>query len=666
MSGSTGGSEAISAEMKPDTVTIGSRVGHYRILAPLGEGGMGEVFLAEHEVIGRKAAIKVLQPMVAKDEEAVSRFFMEARAVNQIRHPNIVEVTDFGTEAGVPFIVMEYLEGETLSSRLNRQGRFEQLAAVHVIRQVASALGAAHERGLVHRDLKPGNIMLLNHPDYPDFVKVLDFGIAKLTSGADVNVGHHTRVGVPIGTPAYMSPEQCLGEPDVDQRSDVYSMGVVLYGMLTGKLPFRDGPLGQVILAHVQERPRPPVELNPAIWPTLSQLVMRTLEKRRDERFQTMKEFRDAVDELLGPRRTSTSPGGVPILTFPAEPEAGPPPFSPGPPTPPRQEPDPLTPPGLGANAFPDEATRPISDPSPTAVRATSPSKEDTLFERLRDIVYERLEADKFSLPRLTPVTEQCLENLRLPGFAFGNAAGLVSGDSLLARKIVRLANSVAFSSVAPAITLEQSIGRLGAEGLHKALVEFSAKPVYMSRYERVRDAFRRPWYHALAVAMIAERLAEAIDVRGMATQLYLASILHDLGKPVVGGFLISVEDQTAGLRGRRWMTEELWLRVIAATCRRVTVAVARSWRLPEGVASLLETLGNKPMQDERAAGVILRLSLAFAGREGFYLRQADLFNNAQEIEEGKALLNLDDRMEQKVLHQVRERVALLAKVRGG
>ncbi|MDX2021479.1 MAG: protein kinase [Deltaproteobacteria bacterium] len=662
MSGNSGVTDAANATATPEQVVVGSRVGHYRILAPLGEGGMGAVFLAEHDVIGRKAAIKVLQPLVARDDEAVSRFFMEARAVNQIRHPNIVEVTDFGTENGQPFIVMEYLEGETLSSRLNREGRFEPLGAVHVIRQVASALGAAHDRGLVHRDLKPGNIMLLNHPDYPDFVKVLDFGIAKLTVGQDPNVGHHTRVGVPIGTPAYMSPEQCLGEPDVDQRSDIYSMGVVFYGLLTGKLPFRDGPLGQVILAHVQERPKPPVDVNPRVGHVLSDLVMKTLEKRRQDRFASMKDFRDALDGIVGVGRTNTSPGGVPIIAAFSEggargggvgdaaqrTSAG------------------LGPRELQEPAFPDEATRPIADPRPSLVQATAPTKEDTLFERLRGIVHERLESDKFSLPRLSAVTEQCLEALRLPGFAFGNAATLVSPDTMLARKIVRLANSVAFSSVAPAITLEQSIGRLGADGLQKALVEFSSKPIYMSKYERVREAFRRPWYHALATAMIAERLCEVLELKEQALQLYLAAILHDIGKPVVGGFLLSVEEQTAGLRGRRWMTDELWLRVITATWRSVSVAVARAWHLPDSVIGILTNVGNKPMRDERATSVVLRLALAFSARDGFYLRQADLYNNAQEIEAAKSLLSLDNAKEQRALHQVRERVTLLAKIRGG
>lgn len=662
MSASSGGSEAASAAQMPEAVTVGSRVGPYRILAPLGEGGMGAVFLAEHDLIGRKAAIKVLQPVVARDEEAVSRFFMEARTVNQIRHPNIVEVTDFGTEDGQPFIVMEYLEGETLASRLNQHGRFEPAAAMHVIRQVASALGAAHDRGVVHRDLKPGNIMLLNHPDYPDFVKVLDFGIAKLTSKNDPAVLHHTRLGVPIGTPAYMSPEQCMGEADVDHRSDIYSMGVVLYGMLTGRLPFRDGTLGQLILCHLQERPRAPMDLNPAIWRALSDLVMRTLEKRREDRFGTMRDFRVALDQLsASPVRTATSPGGVPVIRLPAADAADPgqPPLIPAK----SATPDPTAP---GIPAFPDVATMPIPDISPELVKATAPTKEDTLFERLCNIVYERLEQDKFSLPRLSPVTEQCLESLRLPGFAFANAAALVSQDTLLARKIVRLANSVAFSSVAPAITLEQSISRLGGEGLQKALVEFSAKPVYVSRYERVRDAFRRPWYHALAAAMVAEKIAEAIGLGDLATPLYLASVMHDIGKPVVGAFLISVEDQTAGLRGRRWMNDELWLRVITATWRTVGVSVTRAWHLPEVVVGILDSVGNKPLQDERAAGVVLRLALAFARREGFYLRQADLFNNAQEITAGKSLLNLDDRAEQRIMHQVRERVTLLAKIRGG
>ena len=233
---------------------VGATLGNYRISKLLGQGGMGSVYLGEHLLIGRKVAVKVLDPQVASHPEVVSRFFVEARAVNEIRHPNIVEVTDLGTHEGRPFIVMEYLQGETIEDRIARVKRLDPEDCVAIVRQVASALGAAHQVGMVHRDLKPANIMLCDHPDYPDFVKVLDFGIAKLLR-ATHPARHQTVLGSLLGTPGYMSPEQCLGDVQLDHRSDIYSLGVILFLIVSGRPPFQDDTFGRLIMAHVQPAP---------------------------------------------------------------------------------------------------------------------------------------------------------------------------------------------------------------------------------------------------------------------------------------------------------------------------------------------------------------------------------------------------------------------------
>jgi serine/threonine protein kinase len=199
--------------------------------------------------------------------------------VSALSHPNIVDITDFGTLEGQPSIVMEYLQGETLAARLARTRLLGEATAVHIAAQVASALGAAHERGLVHRDLKPDNIFLCQHEDYTDQVKVLDFGIAKLLGSEATKVGHRTQVGALLGTPAYMSPEQCLGDLALDHRSDIYSLGVVIYQMVTGQLPFLGDSLGRLIFGHVHEMPASPASINPALSPALDALVMRAIEK---------------------------------------------------------------------------------------------------------------------------------------------------------------------------------------------------------------------------------------------------------------------------------------------------------------------------------------------------------------------------------------------------
>jgi serine/threonine-protein kinase len=315
---SSRGSDPTAAAGSPDGGTgsnlVGVTLGSYKVGSLLGQGGMGSVYLAEHQLIGRQVAIKVLDPQVAGHPDIVSRFFVEARAVNEIRHPNIVEVTDLGLHGGQPYIVMEYLRGETLESRLAR-GRLSEVETVRIARQVASALGAAHERGMVHRDLKPANIMLTDHPDYPDFVKVLDFGIAKLLGAAQTPAGHHTEVGTLLGTPAFMSPEQCLGDMQLDHRSDIYSLGVILFLMLAGRLPFEDEAIGRLILAHVHQ-PAPPLSLvAPHVSPVLTNLVARTLAKNPADRFPTMHALRTALDTTppdAGPSRGGTAEGGTP------------------------------------------------------------------------------------------------------------------------------------------------------------------------------------------------------------------------------------------------------------------------------------------------------------------------------------------------------------------
>ncbi|HEX7500295.1 MAG TPA: serine/threonine-protein kinase, partial [Polyangia bacterium] len=278
----------------PVDTLIGQTLGSFRVISLLGEGGMGRVYLAEHVLIGRRAAIKVLAAEIADNEDLVSRFFTEARAVNDIRHPNIVEVTDFGTFGKLPYIVMELLDGETLEQRLGRVRMLDAAPAARVVAQVAAAVGAGHDHGMVHRDLKPANIFLRNHPDYPDFVKVLDFGIAKLVA-LDREVQHHTEIGTLIGTPAYMSPEQCLGDTHLDHRSDIYSLGVVLYQMVTGRLPFTAETAGRLIMSHVQETPPPPRSINPAISAATSAIVLRAMAKKPDQRFSSMRELRDAI-----------------------------------------------------------------------------------------------------------------------------------------------------------------------------------------------------------------------------------------------------------------------------------------------------------------------------------------------------------------------------------
>ncbi len=281
-------------------ISVGSRVGGYTVLHQLGQGGMGQVFLAQHHRIARRAAVKVLLPELSANESVVERFFTEARATSLIRHPGIVEILDCDVREGQAYIVMEHLEGESVADYLERTGGLvgDTPFALAVVAQVAQAVGAAHTAGIVHRDLKPDNVFLsISNTDGRIVPKVLDFGIAKL---AERGAATHTRTGAVLGTPAYMSPEQCRGGSKVvDGRSDVYSLGCILYEMLCGSPPFvRDG-MGDLIVAHVSEPPEPVRVRVPAIPPALDRLVMQMLAKAPADRPQTMEAVAGEISDCL-------------------------------------------------------------------------------------------------------------------------------------------------------------------------------------------------------------------------------------------------------------------------------------------------------------------------------------------------------------------------------
>ncbi len=290
-------------------IAVGQTIGNYTITAKLGEGGMGVVYLAEHPVIGRKVAMKAIHPELSRNPEVVSRFVTEAKAVNQIGNEHIVDIHDFGTTAdGDFYFIMEFLQGEALADRLRRESPLDPARALNIGAQVADALAASHAHGIIHRDLKPENIFLIQKGGTNDFVKVLDFGLAKLTLGAD-KVSHKTRTGSVMGTPYYMSPEQCEGRPNIDHRADVYSLGVILFEMMTGKVPFGGEGYGEIIVKHITAELPSPRAINPRLSPACESILLRALAKNRDERFRGMDDFRAA---MLDPDRYALAASIVP------------------------------------------------------------------------------------------------------------------------------------------------------------------------------------------------------------------------------------------------------------------------------------------------------------------------------------------------------------------
>ncbi len=421
-------------------ITVGSRVGGFTVLHLLGQGGMGQVYLAQHHRIARRAAIKVLLPELSANESVVERFFTEARATSLIRHPGIVEVLDCDVRDGQAFIVMEHLEGESLADYLERIGSLagDTAFALAVLGQVALAVGAAHATGIVHRDLKPDNIFLsVSAVEQRVVPKVLDFGIAKL---ADRGLATHTRTGAVLGTPTYMSPEQCRGGSKVvDGRSDIYSLGCILYEALCGVPPFvRDG-MGDLIVAHVSEAPEPPRARAPATPLAVDRLVMHMLAKAPADRPPTMdavaQEMADCLVALgmhiaLADVRPRT-PVIVPFLpahfpaVSPSEPGVGgaaPTPTPPGNVIAPSRATTPFSASSGGTQVLPEVMSDVLSDDKPPRQHASSLDRPSTT---LRSAIGERTPPAVPNVARRSPFGRAMI--MLVVAVGIGGAGALVA-----------------------------------------------------------------------------------------------------------------------------------------------------------------------------------------------------------------------------------------------
>ncbi len=305
-------------------ISEGTRIGPYRIVGKLGEGGMGAVYEAVHTAIERRVAIKILHAEHAANRQLAARLFNEARAVNIVGHPGLVQVSDFGQTDGFTYMVMECLSGESLAARLDRLQRLSEDQALRIVHQLASALSATHAHGIVHRDLKPGNVMLVADPADPagERVKLLDFGIAKLSPASQLSTDARTSTGLLMGTPLYMSPEQCRGDVEIDGRTDVYALGIMMYEMLEGQPPFDAVSPLALLNMHVS-RPLPPLTCgatqaaaalveamlrkDAAARPTMAQIAAVTAEPGRLELA--------AVEQLLAVPESPPDPSAAGLRT---------------------------------------------------------------------------------------------------------------------------------------------------------------------------------------------------------------------------------------------------------------------------------------------------------------------------------------------------------------
>lgn len=292
----------------PDPLLGRTINGRYRIVSLIARGGMGKVYKAEQQPLGRICALKVLNPRYEgdRDPEFGKRFFLEAATAAKLTHPNTVTIFDYGSsdEGDIYYIAMEYIEGKTLHRVLREETTLSEARVSHIARQICRSLREAHDLGVVHRDLKPGNILMTNRGDETDVVKVLDFGLVKDVTGDAEDL---TQQGLFMGSPKYMAPEQITGG-EISARTDIYSLGVMLYEMMTGKVPFDRGASVNTLMAHVNDTPPPLAELNPNIQisPQMESIIYRCLEKDSSRRFASMHELLSALKRTGDPTMTDT------------------------------------------------------------------------------------------------------------------------------------------------------------------------------------------------------------------------------------------------------------------------------------------------------------------------------------------------------------------------
>jgi putative nucleotidyltransferase with HDIG domain len=429
---------------------------------------------------------------------------------------------------------------------------------------------------------------------------------------------------------------------------------VVLYEALTGRQPFVGDTLGRLIVCHVSETPIPPSNVNPHVSGGMSAVVMRALAKQSKDRFASMKEFREAleiapvrapaVNVVNGRHRPITRP-------VPMDPRSAPP-ASPPPPA------------AVTRGAGPPPVGRASEDNATVSLDAVDTAHQQAV--KLVSLVLERFSTGRVDLPAMPEVSGRCLELLRRSNLGFTEVAKTINQVPHLRSRIMRLANSAAFPSLMPATTLDMAVARLGTEGLHDALVEFAARDVLEGRqHTRVKETLRRIWQQSIGAGLIAGNLCELLSRDSDATYAYLAGLLHNIGKPVVGALLIEIEQQMMRAGERQPIAEAVWIATIEASHRQFGAAIVRKWHLAHPVAEAIESSGEFDVARPRAVGNVVRFAVALAQRLGLTIGPSNPTHAEEACAQGRGLLEIDDKAMRVLSHGLKERAIVLSGIRG-
>lgn len=597
---------------------VGTLVSGFRIVVPVGQGDMGTVYLAEQAALGRRVAIKVLGGAVSGDPRAIERYLAEAKVVNDLRHPNIVEILDFGeltnrmevSPSGrtrtVHYLMMEWLEGETVGKRLDAGHIFTVADAISILNQAALALAAAHERGVIHRNLKPEEIFLANYYNRGSHVKLLDFGAVRLTRTGRTS-GIARRMTPSARRLAYMAPELFGRDSEVAPATDVYALGVIAYEMLTGRCPFLRDDAIKTLRAHVHSTPPPPHRLGRQIPVALSGVIMRALAKRPSDRYEDMAALRQALQAAATP-------------TEPCE-------------------------------ALPRIA------PSADESRKIEHRQAKAVADRLRQIVHRRLSEDRLQLPSMPLVAVRALDKLSDPEATPAAMSRVIEKDPIIASRVLRIALGAGLSK-GRKHTLVEAVKAVGLKQLRVMLVQMSAFQVCLPRNAAIRRSFRGIWQHCLAVGALARAFSTRTKSGVDGDAAYLAGLLHDIGKPIVACLLVEAERMMHRETRQPWLTDTLWLRVLAECHRDIAVQVIDRWSLPPQIArGIAGSIGYDDAAGKHSCANLVRYANALAKREGMDVGPIDAESVVTTIMRGRRLLGVSELLEEEVISSVRSDV---------